>query len=213
MIISRIDRNELYDIFLSIDGTRFPGDIPALCFQLGEALKIITIPTIADVAPSVDCLEVVPDGLRQGRQKIERTTTDLAAAWSGEAAEAAQTALLQLQDRLQILGSAVHSEVSAGMADLRDTTRQAAETVEKARLRMIRAFSLTPQLRRPIAGQTARYAALFSLVKTEARQGIYAVLGAYADFDQASMRFIEHAQRAQSAIRPERSGRAGSFLA
>jgi hypothetical protein len=213
MIISRIDREALYDAQLAIDGLSFPGDIAALCFQLGEALKIITVPTVADVIPAVAQLEAALDGLRQARQKLESATFDLHTAWSGEAADTAQFSVDETADALQALSIAISEHVSAGAADLRQVTEQAAETVETARLRMMRAFSLTPQLRCPFADQTARYAALFALIKTEARQGIYAVVVAYADFDQASLRFIDHAERAGRVIRPERRARTGGFLA
>jgi hypothetical protein len=213
MIISRIDREALYDAQLAIDGLSFPGDIPALCFQLGEALKIIAVPTAADVIPAASQLEAALDGLRQARQKLESTRLDLHTAWSGEAADTARQSVDETATALAALGTAISEHVSAATADLRQTTDQAAEIVETARLRMMRAFSLTPQLRRPMADQTARYAALFALIKTEARQGIYAVVGAYADFDQVSLRFIEHAERAGRAIRPERRARTGGFLA
>jgi len=213
MIISRIDREALYDAHFAISTTRFPRDVPALCFQLGQALNIITVPTISDVDASVASLEAAPDGLRSAWQQIDRSTKDLEAAWSGEAAEAARTALTQLQDTLQTLSTAIGSELAPEIDRLRFVARHSAETVQNARLRMMRAFSLTPQLQQSLTSPTTRQAALFALIKTEAHDGLGAVVGAIVDFDQACYAFIEDVQRARHAIRSERPARTGGFLA
>lgn len=206
MIISRIERSALHGAYLAIDGLTFPADIPGLCYQLGEALKIVRVPTVCDVDASLAVLEASADGLDTARLRIDEATEDLRRAWSGEAADLGRSALADLGDELRTMSDTISTQIAAGAADLQETARRAADTVETARLRMIRAFSLTPQLRRYLDGEprSARYAALFSLVKTEARQGLLLVLGAYQDFDQAGYRFIDIARRAERAIQPDR---------
>ncbi len=215
MIISRVDRDELYDRYLTIDGLTFPEDISALCYQLGEALKITRVPTMTDVDASVAQLEASADGLDTARERVERAAGELVQSWSGEAADIGRAALADLDSELEVMARTLRDEIAVGAADFRETARQSAATVDMARLRMIRAFSLTPQLSRYVDGdpRTARYAALFSLIKTEAKQGLTHVLDAYRDFDQVSYRFIDTARRAERAIRPDRHTRAGVFLA
>lgn len=205
MIISRIERDALSDAYLAVDGLSFPDGIPALCHQLGAALKISRSPSIADVDGGVARLEASVVGLDGARLQIGSVMDDLRSAWSGEAAELGRGALGRVGDDLAALAGGVRDEIAVGMAQLRETTRDSAATVDIARARMIRAFSLTPQLRRYVPGAPGapRYAALFALVKTEAKNGIYLVLGAYADFDQASLRFIDHARQAAKALRGE----------
>jgi len=202
VIISRIERDSLSDVYLAIDGSSFPHDIPALCYQLSEALKLSRSPSISDVDAGVARLEASVPGLDSARVHIGSAVEDLRAAWSGEAAEIGRGALVRVGDDLVELAGGVRNEIAVGMAHLRQTTKASAATVDNARARMIRAFSLTPQLRRYVPGEAAaaRYAALFALVKTEAKQGIQLVLGAYADFDQASLRFIDHARRAVKGV-------------
>jgi hypothetical protein len=215
MIISRIERDALHDAHLVIDSLTFPADIPALCFQLGEALRIARVPTVSDVDASLAQLEASADGLDTARMRIEEAAGDLTGAWSGEAADLGRGALAELDQELQVMSATIGTEIAVAAADLREVAKRSAATVETARLRMIRAFSLTPQLRRYLEGEprSARYAALFSLIKTEARQGLLLVLGAYQDFDQASYRFIDATRRAGRAIQPDRHARTGGFLA
>jgi hypothetical protein len=215
MIISRAERSALNDAYSTIDSLQFPGDIPALCRQLGEALTITRIPTVSDVDAGVAQLEASADGLDAARTRVEEAAGELTGAWSGPAAALGRAALDELDGELRAMAGAIGMEIAVAAADLRETTARSATTVETARLRMIRAFSLTPQLRRYIEGdpKAARYAALFSLIKTEAKQGLYGVLTAYQDFDQASYRFIEAARRAERAIQPDRRARTGGFLA
>lgn len=205
MIISRIERDALSDAYLAVDGLGFPDGIPALCYQLGEALKISRSPSIADVDGRVAQLEASVAGLDGARVHVGSALDELRAAWSGEAAEVGRGALGRVGDDLAELAGGVRDEIAVGMAQLRETAKASAATVDNARARMIRVFSLTPQLRRyvPGAAGAARYAALFALVKTETKQGVYLVLGAYADFDQASLRFIDHARQAAKALRGE----------
>jgi hypothetical protein len=205
VIISRIERDALSDAYLAIDGSTFPGDIPALCYQLGAALKVSRSPSIADVDSSVAQLEASVHGLDNACVQVGSAADDLRAAWSGEAAETGRSALGRVGNDLAGLAGGVRNDIAVGMAELRETAKLSATAVDNARTRMIRAFSVTPQLRRYLPGGpgAARYAALFALVKTEAKQGIYAVLVAYADFDQASLRFIDHARLAVNALSGE----------
>jgi hypothetical protein len=215
MIISRVEREALYDAYLAIDGLAFPSGVAALCHRLGEALTIARVPTMSDVEAGVAQLEASADGLATARVRVEEADGELARSWSGEAAQLGRAALADLDSELAVLAATIRDEIAVGAADLRAAARQAASTVETARLRMIRAFSLTPQLRSQVDGdaRTARYAALFSLVKTEAKQGLTQVMDAYQEFDQASYRFIETARRAERTIRPDRHARTGGFLA
>jgi hypothetical protein len=205
VIISRIERQALYDAYLAIDGSTFPGDIPGLCYQLGAALTISQSPSIADVDSSVAQLEASVRGLDNACVQVGSAADDLRAAWSGEAAETGRGVLGRIGDDLVELAGGVRNEIAVGMADLRETAKLSATAVDDARTRMIRAFSVTPQLRRYLPGGpgAARYATLFALVKTEAKQGVYAVVCAYEDFDQASLRFIDHARLAVKALSGE----------
>lgn len=215
MIISPIDREALNDAMLAISTSRFPEDIGALCYQLGEVLRIAKAPSITDVDPALHQLEASVSGWTQAQIKVEQVGVELRAAWSGDASVSAGTALALEQEALIALSTSVRDELAIGAAHLRVRSQRAAAKVDNVRLRMIRAFSLTPSLRRYADGQpgTARYAALFALVKTEAHQGVLAVIEAYVDFDQASMAFIDCAARAGRAIRPERPARSTGFLA
>lgn len=215
MIISRVERAALYDAYLAIDTLIFPGDIPALCYQLGEALKITRVPTMSDVDTSVAQLEGSFEGLDTARLRVAEAAGELMMSWSGEAADLGRAALADMDGELEVMAGTIRDEIAIGAADLRATAKTSASTVETARLRMIRAFSLTPQLRRYVDGEprSPRYAALFSLIKTEAKAGLTLVMDAYRDFDQASYRFIDTARRAERAIRPDRHARTGGFLA
>jgi uncharacterized protein YukE len=215
MIISRIERDAIHTAYLTIDGLAFPGDLSALCFQLGDALKIVKTPVVQEIEAAAARLEASIGGLRTARQRIQDAADGLRGSWSGEAADIGHAALLRLGDDLDVLARSVRDEIAAEAAQMKTAGEAAAATVDTARLRMIRAFSLTPQLRRYLYGDAnpARYATLFSLIKTEAKRGLYAVMGAYADFDQASARFVTAVRRAERAIRPEHPARTGGFLA
>jgi hypothetical protein len=215
MIISRIEREAVHDAYLTIGGLTFPRDIPALCYQLGDALAIVRSPSVSDVEASLAQLEAAVDGLDAARERIQEAADDLRGRWSGEAADSGRTAFAELDGELEAMARGIRDEIAVAAADLRKTAADAAATVDSARLRMIRAFSLTPQLRSHLDGEarTARFAALFSLIKTEARQGLSHVTDAYQDFDQASYRFIDAARHAERAIQGDRHDRVGRFLA
>jgi hypothetical protein len=215
MIISRVEREALYDAYAVVDGLAFPADIPALCYQLGDVLRITRIPTVSDVDASIAQLEASAEGLDTARERVERAAGELVQSWSGEAADLGRAALADLDSELEVMARTLRDEIAVGAADLREVTRKSAATVETARLRMMRAFSLTPQLRRYGDGdaRTARYAALFSLIKTETKHGLGLVLDAYRDFDQVGYRFIDTTRRAERAIRPDRRARSDVFLA
>src|SRR5262249_26354174 len=161
-IISRIEREAVHDAHLTIGSLTFPRDIPALCNQLGEALVVVRSPSVSDVDESLAHLEASADGLSGARERIREADDDLRGRWSGEAADTGRIALAELDGELEAMARSIRDEIAVAAADLRKTAAAASATVDAARLRMMRAFSLTPQLRSHLEGEarTARFAAL-----------------------------------------------------